>query len=423
MSSRSSGLDERTTRRARWAVSALFLLNGVSMAALVPRYPELVDAIGLSNAAFGLAVGLGPVGGLLAGLAAARIMGRFGSGPTGVVAQLLATVCQSLVYIAGSWWWLVAALMLALAADAITDVAQNSHGMRVERRMGRSVMNSFHAFWSLGAVLGGMLGAVCAQLGMTLWAQGLLMIALVGIALVAVFRNVLTGSDQTERTGAIAPSSPSGTSDADVPTMTGELLAVGRTVGGMPVRSLFLLGALGMLLILAGATEDAGATWGALYMRAAHDALPLMAGMAFVALQGAQMLGRFTGDAITDRLGDRRTARLGALIGLVGMTLGLLLPGQVTSILGFAAAGWGVATLFPAAFRAADDMPGLAPGVGMTVVGWVARFGFFLAPPLVGVVADALSLERALWLMPLYALGILAVSGALQARRPTEAAH
>ena len=121
-----------------------------------------------------------------------------------------------------------------------------------------------------------------------------------------------------------------------------------------------------------------------------------------------------------DRLGDRLTARIGAIIALSGMTLALLLPSPVTALIGFAAAGWGIATLFPAAFRTADDLPGVPHGVGITVVGWFARLGFFVTPPIVGALADALTLRYALWLVPVYAVGILAFSGVLSSRR---AAH
>ncbi|MGO2773551.1 MAG: MFS transporter, partial [Brachybacterium tyrofermentans] len=146
---------------------------------------------------------------------------------------------------------------------------------------------------------------------------------------------------------------------------------------------------------------------------------PFVAGMAFVALQGAQTIGRFTGDVVVDRLGDRTTARLGALIAAVGMSFALLVPSPITAMVGFAAAGWGVATLFPAAYRAADDMPGVPHGVGITVVGWFARLGFFVTPPIVGALADALTLRYALWMMPLYALGILIFSGVLSTRSRT----
>ena len=49
--------------------------------------------------------------------------------------------------------------------DAITDVAQNSHGLRVQRLYGRSILNSFHAVWSSGAVLGGLLGGAATRPG------------------------------------------------------------------------------------------------------------------------------------------------------------------------------------------------------------------------------------------------------------------
>ncbi|MGO2361780.1 MAG: MFS transporter, partial [Brachybacterium tyrofermentans] len=76
-------------RRARWAVSLLFFLNGASFCAIVPRYPELVESIGLTKTAFGLAIGIGPIGGLIAGLGAAALMSRFGSARVAVIAQII----------------------------------------------------------------------------------------------------------------------------------------------------------------------------------------------------------------------------------------------------------------------------------------------------------------------------------------------
>ena len=54
--------------------------------------------------------------------------------------------------------------------------------------------------------------------------------------------------------------------------------------------------------------------------------------------------------------------------------------------------------------------------MGITVVGWFARLGFFVTPPIIGVLADALTLRYALWMVPLYALGILVFSGVLSTR-------
>lgn len=402
-------------RRARWAVSLIFFLNGASFCAILPRYPDLVDRIGLSNTELGLAVGIGPVGGLLAGLGAAALMRRFRSGPTSVAFQLVASTVHLLVYVSGSWLWLTIALLLAAAADAITDISMNSHGMRVERRYRKSILNSYHGWWSLGAVTGGLVGAACAQAQVPLWLQGVCGLVLFGALVLLASRFLLPGADGSERVEAAA--GPTAASAQDVPVAP---TRAARVLGSwhMGLRTFGLLIALGMVIVFAGATEDAGNTWGALFMRDTFAVSPFVAGMAFVALQGAQTIGRFTGDAVVDRLGDRATARLGAVLSALGMAGALLVPHPVTAVIGFALAGWGIATLFPAAFRAADELPGVTPGVGITLVGWLARLGFFVSPPVVGALADAFTLRYALWLVPLYAIGILAFSGVLDGRRP-----
>src|SRR5690625_7958149 len=123
---------------------------------------------------------------------------------------------------------------------------------------------------------------------------------------------MLPGHDSTERPPAAGPSAASG---AAVPA---EVAPSGFRLAGMSRRDLGLIMALGMILVFAGSTEDAGSSWGALFMNAAFEVTPFMAGMAFVALQGAQTIGRFTGDFVVDRLGDRTTARLGALLAGAG---------------------------------------------------------------------------------------------------------
>ena len=400
-------------RRARWAVSLIFFLNGASFCAILPRYPELVRAIGLTNTEFGLAVGLGPLGGLLAGLGAARIMKHLGSARTAVLFQIIASTSHLLVYVAQSWLWLTASLMIAMAADSITDISMNRHGMRVERRYGRSIMNSYHGWWSLGAVGGGLFGSAGAQVGLPLWAQGVLGLVIFGAAALVGSRFMLAGPDGTEREGMAAPSAASA---GEVPGDVSQVPA-GRQIAGQSVRSVLMVLSLGVILVFAGSTEDAGNTWGALFMEDTFTVTPFMAGMAFVALQGAQTIGRFIGDAVVDRLGDRLTACIGAVLSAVGMTFALLVPHPLTALIGFALAGWGVATLFPAAFRAADEMPGLGDGVGVTLVGWIARLGFFVSPPVVGALADAFTLRWALLLVPIYALGIALFSFSLDGKK------
>ncbi|MCT1955728.1 MULTISPECIES: MFS transporter [Dermabacter] len=410
-------LPDREAVRARWAVSLVFLLNGVSFCAILPRYPEIVRQLGINNAELGLAVGLGPLGGLAFGLLAAPIMKRLGSGKTAVIFQILASSAHVLIYLAPSWGMLALGFVLAMSFDAITDIAQNAHGMRVERRYRRSIINSFHGFWSLGAVLGGVIGSTCAQFGVPLAWQGWGGLVVFGAIAIANFPFLLKGSDASERVKEVSSPSASSANDAPADLMgetSGDTLLESTAPQRGKLGALALLGALGMVLVFAGSTEDAGSTWGALFMTHTFDASPFVAGLAFVALQGAQMVGRFVGDPIVDAWGDRKTARVGAVISFVGMGFMLVWPNAVTAVVGFAAAGWGVATLFPAVFRAGDNLEDFGHGVGITVVGWFARIGFLLAPPIVGWLADLFTLRYALALVPLYAIGIFIFAGALE---------
>jgi hypothetical protein len=109
-------------------------------------------------------------------------------------------------------------------------------------------------------------------------------------------------------------------------------------------------------------------------------------------------------------------ARAGGVIAAVGMGTALALPSIPGTILGFAAAGLGVATLVPAAMHAADELPGLRPGTGLTMVSWLMRVGFLVSPPVVGAIADAASLRAGLFVVPLAGLLVLALSPVLARR-------
>jgi MFS family permease len=123
--------------------------------------------------------------------------------------------------------------------------------------------------------------------------------------------------------------------------------------------------------------------------------------------------GRLTGDRVVDRFGQRTVARTGGALVVVGLGTALALPSVATTLVGFALAGLGVATLIPAAMHVADELPGLPHGVGLTVVSWVLRVGFLLSPPLIGLIADATSLRVGLLVVVVAGAGILVLGRVL----------
>lgn len=132
-------------RRARGAVAALFLTNGALFANMAPRLPEFKEQLGLEVGAYGLLVTAWPVGAIIAGLAAGSLIRRFGSAAVAVFGTLATGLAVLGAGSAGSLALVAAAFVVGGAMDAITDVAQNAHGLEVQRRYGRPILNSFHA--------------------------------------------------------------------------------------------------------------------------------------------------------------------------------------------------------------------------------------------------------------------------------------
>ncbi|WP_163185190.1 MFS transporter [Cellulosimicrobium sp. SL-1] len=407
-------------RRARVAVAALFLTNGALFANLVPRYPEIKAGLDLGNATYGLAVAAFPAGALTAGLAAAALVRRFGSARVAVAGTVLTAAGLLLAGLAPALPLLVVALFAAGAMDAVTDVAQNAHGLRVQRRYGRSIINGFHALWSVGAVVGGGMAAAAIALGLPLGVHLAITGALFAVVALVALRWCLPGLDgeAPDAVAAEAVATPAGAPAGAEPAGAGAALA--RTSRG---RTAAVLAALVLVAVAGTLVEDAGSTWAAVYLSGSLGAPATLAAAGFVALVGAQFVGRLVGDRLVDRFGQRAVARTGGALVALGTGLALAFPSVPGTIAGFAAAGFGVATLVPAAMQQADELPGLRAGTGLTLVSWLMRLGFLLSPPIVGLVADATSLRTGLLVLPLAGVVVVLLAGVLAPRRATSSPH
>jgi MFS family permease len=381
-------------RRARIATAALFLTNGAIFANLLPRYPEIKADLHLSNAVYGAAIAAYSGGALVAGLAAAAMIRRFWTSRVAVAGTIGIAVFVVAAGLAPSPPALAAALFVAGASDGITDVAQNAHGLRVQRTYGRSIINSFHAVWAVGAILGGLMGAGAIAVHMPRATQLAIAGAVFSAVAVIAYPYLLGGPDHDDHPSA---------------------RSAGGGVAGIAVYATLV--ALVVIAIAGATVEDAGSSWATLYLRDSLGTPGAMAVFGYVALVGFMFIGRLVGDRLVDRFGQRVVVRTGGFVTAAGMGAALAFPSVPGTIAGFAAAGLGVATLIPAAMHGADQLPGMRPGTGLTVVTWLMRVGFFGAPLLVGIVADAASLRVGLLAVPVAGVVVMALAGALSARR------
>ena len=72
--------------------------------------------------------------------------------------------------------------------DALIDIANNAQGLWVQRRIGTSIITGLHGLWSVGAVVGGLIGSAFAGMGVPVRWQLLVTGGLFALALVVASR-------------------------------------------------------------------------------------------------------------------------------------------------------------------------------------------------------------------------------------------
>jgi fucose permease len=384
--------DPARARVARIAVSTLFFAHGAVAAAVLPRLPAIKDTLGLTDGELGAAVAALAVGGLLAGGLAGTLIVRAGSARVAVLSGIGAVIALVSIGLASSWAMLAGSYLVLGMFDATMDAAMNAHSLGVQRVYGRSILQSFHGMWSVGGMTAGALGALTAGLGIPV-APYLLAVALVlGVALVTMSRFLLPT--------AVADAHPETDGIANEPVHL-------RHAG----RLLRVLGPIAMLGILCIVVQTTATVWSAVYL---SDVLGLAAGIAgtgFVVFITAMAVGRLTNDRWIDRWGGTAVVRGGAVIGATGVLAAIVAAPADLPLLafaGFAAIGYGTASMFPVMILAAGSRPGIPTGHAVALVAWLVRLGLVFAPTVVGLAADEAGLAAA-FVIPLAAAVAVAV--------------
>jgi len=360
-----------------------FAIVGLFWGGFATMVPELKAGLGASDALFGTLL-LGTSVGLLATMYLApaldRALGRW-SMVAGAVALALAFVAPGLV---SSPMWFFVAMVFCGMASGLLDVIMNARVSELEEVHKRPLMNANHGIFSVAYAV----SALCTGFAREAALAPVLVFATIGVVvLLAVARLTMPPAEVQD--------APEGQ-------------------GRFPVGIVLLCGAVVMVAFMVEASVEA---WSALHLertlggRAAEGALgPAMLGITMA-------VGRFGGQAVSERLSDLAVIFAGVALALVGVAL--VVAAQVTWVayLGFGAMGLGISAIGPIGLALVGRLvPPHARTKAISRAAVMGFMGFFLAPAAMGLISEGYGLRVAFAAVGLLVVTLVPLALMLRAR-------
>lgn len=380
---------ERWDDRRRWAlVTFCFVaLVGLLLQARGALLPSFAAEFGVREGALGLLAPLGSAGYLVAVLAVGLRAGRLRLERTFLVALVALAGFVFLLAVTPTYALLsllVVGRMTATGVGRGVDVPILSH-LYPERRA--RLFGLYEMSWAVGATLGPLVVSLALLLGD--WRLTYVFVG-VPVALLALAVWVLDPPEGGEREDAISLADLRGlTDDTTVRTMA-------------------------LALTLTVSVESGVFTWLPFY---ASQFLPrTTANVLLSTFLVAYVPGRYVASRVTGRVGAP-TVLLVAATGLgvmLAVTLSLRAPGP---LFGSAfALGFFASAVWPTVLAwTTDRTPGFTGPIN-AIANAAATLGVFVSPALVGVVAESSDIDRAMWLLPAFAVGLVVVAAVTRRR-------
>ena len=373
-------LPSALSRNSAFALSrapiAAFVAVGLTWGSIAALAPDLKARIGADDATFGLLL-LGTSIGLSTTLwAAPRWDRRMGGWALPIGTLLLAVTALGPGWAAGPLSFFVAMAVLG-AASGLTDVVMNARVSEIELRAARSLMNLNHAMFSVAYAVSALLTGQLREAGLT--PDQIMPITAALVAATALLQRMPVAGG------------------AEGPARSGRL----------PAR---LVAVAGGIVLIAFMTEATVESWSALHIertlggRAVEGALgPAMLGLTMA-------VGRFSGQAVAARLSETRVIVWATGLAIVGILTAATAPVPALAYLGFGLTGLGISVIGPMGLALAGRLAPAGQRTGVIArVAIIGFLGFFIAPALMGLGAEALGLRAAFALVTVVLLGIWAL--------------
>ena len=261
-------IHQTTPPRAAAATFLTFVVNGTMWGTWVSRIPAIQTQFSLSEATLGLLL-LGLSAGVLIGLSlASSWIARFGSRTVTIISFGVMSLTLPCLPLAPTPSLLAPILFLFGGSISIMDVAMNEQAVFVERLAKRPFMSRFHGAFSIGGLIGSLLGAALASAHVSPVFHFLVATTLCFIGMSIAGRDLLRETEIHEKSGPVFR---------------------------IPHRALWCIGAVAFI---SSVTEGTMADWGAVYLADVLKTSEGTAALAFASYSIAMAVARLSGDRL-----------------------------------------------------------------------------------------------------------------------------
>lgn len=345
-----------------FASASLYACFSLMFSTWVTYIPYIAEKMGITEGRIGQAIFFAAFGAFFMIRIARHFIDRVGVGRYTYYAFLVYSLFFFGPFMAYDFTTLCISMFMMGMASSSFAISLNSLISAIEKQDGVYVMSASHGFWSLGGMTGAATGSfIAAALHNPILHISVLLAVLIGFQTIFRHRYFYRRNENPPE-------------EKDY---------------RKKMKPLFFIALVGLVMMV---SEGAVADWSALYLKKIVLVDLEFIGFGYSAFSFAMMVGRFSGDSLSKKLGSWKLIALTSLIAVFGFLL-VLITNPYISIPGFFIVGLGFSVVVPEVYRLASNVEGVKTADGVSFIAATSNIGFLVGPVMLGFIAELKSLH------------------------------
>lgn len=354
-----------------FASAFLYTCFSLIFSTWVTYIPFIADKLEITEGKIGNAIFFSALGAFFIIRICRYIIDKVGVGRYSYFALISYCICFFGLFMAYDYYSLCVSLFIFGMAGSSFAISLNSLTATIEKQDKIYVMSASHGFWSIGGMIGAATGSFIAAL-----AQNPVLHISILVMLILIIETRLKKHYYFRK---------------------GEHMDFVKRRSAH-LKPLFLIALIGLVIMV---SEGAIADWSALYLKKVIQLNLKFIGFGYAAFACAMMIGRFSGDSLSRKLGSWRLITFAIIIGIAGFLL-VLIINPLISIVGFFVIGLGFSVVVPEVYRLASNVEGIKTADAVSFVAATTNIGFMLGPVVLGYIAELRSLHLSFMVLTVF---------------------